>query len=680
MGRLLLLLVLATGIGGAVLTLSSRDTLSAFSQTHSDSQADVLSREIAEAGQNVALTHMIGAGGFSDPTRAAGTEQEYEGGDFQIEYVPASATGGAAVTEATLRVTEATLRVTGSYGGASHTIESTYRYDPMDAPGPLWLDVPYATTAMANTTRVSGSADDHPITFDRRKHDELQLESFLPMADIQSDLVADASRAGSAAVIPQASDWTGDTGLLEDLNVEDVEGLYMAAITSMSGTDATKPTAYTVDGTETWGSTGDAITRVQGDLSVTGKLTGNGALVVEGSLLVTGEMTWNGIVILRSEADVLDIELDGKVRINGMMAVSHNTFPPGGHLDVSVYRDADGMLASAPQGSLLEQLQPWRSDPRNLPFHQHTHAFDVTPTTAPRGDHVYFLEGGNASRHEAQVQLKGLLDDISSTEVYWEIGNPDKHGFSMFGLDVDGGDGTDGPLLGSLRSGFDTFASLDSEYKSQPFAADDLEDFNVDVSSLRSLRKAFDDPSCTDWPICIGQSWDRRGALALRLVRASDDRRLYEATMYWHMREDEEEAVEAEEQAWREKIMAGEAFGTHVRMGENVRMDFSMGEIEELTEKMGFDGPEIDLLSSQSYHQTAAETRALSQQGNAGMSGGNGNTDNSGIGTGSGAGAEVMMCSRKGDLKPVPSEDVSKHLRHGCTYALRDDGGWERGG
>ncbi|MEM7787295.1 MAG: hypothetical protein AAF594_06140 [Bacteroidota bacterium] len=593
MGKYTLLVVLAAIVGGSLLTVDLRGTLRDMSSRHADDQADVVARQIAESAQSVVLSRMMGTGGFVNP--GIGGPQPYEGGVFEVSLD-------------SLSPALATVSVTGTYGGAVHTIRSTYEFDRMNVPGPLWLDVPYATATTTPGARITGNAEAPDVRFDRRKYDDLRLSGFLPFGALQSNLDAAMTAAGNDLNVPNGGAWGGNNGLLEDLNVDDTESLYQTAIASMGPSDLRLAGDQTVTGSATWGGD-DEITLVDGSLRIEGLVRGEGALVVNGDMQVaaSGRLDWEGLVLVRDTTDVLDLELDGIVTITGALAVAHDALPPGGHLDMSIYRDAGGMSSAVPQGNVSSRAHPW-NDGQPYPWHQHTHAFDVTPVGAERGRHVYFMEGGGSGRHEAETQFHDLIQALGSEEVYLEFANTSHHGFARFGLEVDG---LPDPITGMVRSGFGGFAHANSDLRTRPFPADDLRHFDVNILSLRALRQAFDTVGgCTEWPICIGYEWNRKNALAIRVRRASNNARLYEATMYWHMRPDERAAHEAEEQAWRDAILAGAAFGTHVTLGDRVDLALDTGEILELADKMGFDGNEVIHLSTSAAHQTSEETRA----------------------------------------------------------------------
>ncbi|WP_420456608.1 hypothetical protein [Rubrivirga sp.] len=686
MGRYLLFIVLATVVGGAILALNMRGTLSETLRRHNEGQADVLAREIAEAGQSVALSEMAAGGSFRDPTVRLGTEQDYEGGRFRIEYVPGATDQ------------EATLRVTGTYGGAVHTVESAYAYEPLDAPGPLWLDVPYATMTASNGGRIADAQGDRDVQFDRRKHDALELEGLLPLDNLTNDLGAAVQGAKSRMSIPETDAWAGRGKLLDGLNVDDAEGLYQKAVGAIDpaagdrtfagdwtvggpGTVAGLPASLPVarvpllaaplaaamatdasGGTmanATFGSAADGtqITFFDGDLTVAGSLAGHGVLLVDGALRVEPDarLTWNGIVIVHGTDATLPVELDGAVTVTGMLVVVHEAFPPGGHLDVTVYRAQAGMTSSAPQGNRSEQARPWT---KAYPFHQHTHAFDITPASAPRGDHVYFMENGGAGKHEFQTQFRTYLQRFGAEPVYLSFANADNDGYARVVVDVAGTEGTGGPLRTTVQGGFGDFAADVGGRRSRTFPANALRAFDLDVLSLRGLKQAFDNASCSSWPLCISRDWNREGALAFRVHRASDHARLYEATFYWHMREDEQALHEKEEAAWRDKIRGGEAFGAHLRLGRNVRLTFDIGEVAELTERLDFDGGRVVLVSSTSSHVTAAETRADEADATAS----NPDPDGNGL---------VTVCHKPGkqnkQTKTLHLLDLPDHLGHGDT-------------
>lgn len=604
MGRLVLFIVLAASVGGSVVGLATRGTVSATGAVQAEVQADALAREIAESGLALALTRMTAGGGLADPDLK---EIELRDGEFSVDFTA-------------LGSDLASVRVRATYEGAVHEIQNTYRYDPMDLPGPLWLDVPYGTGSQTGRLKIDGGPDRLPVRLDPRRHADHDLESFLPMDRFEGVLGYAVQRAGGRFETTPAAAWAGPTGLLEDLDrddhIEDTEALYRNAIDAFDAADgdvwvsgptgrdgeATGP--FVATGSRTWGGAAN-VTVAKGGLTVAGTVTGSGVLVVDGDLKVEpkGSLTWRGLVIVRGTKDVLALDLNGTVDVDGAMAVVHDGFAPGGHMDVSVYQDKDGM--TQPHGNLVGANRQWGW----RPWFEHTHKFDQTPGNAPRGRHVYYLENGRAGRHEAEVEFAGLLSRLGrDTEVYLEFANAENHGFTKFALELAGRPGT---VRGTVRSGFpsDFRAVLGGGRRSATFRAGDLRSLDLDVQSLRSLRPMFNTGSspCSDWPVCIGQDWDRRESLALRLVRASDGKRLYESTLYWHMKGDEIAAHEAAEAKWRQEIRDGRTFGTRLNVGGDVTLTYDRRPIAALTEKMGFDGDRVELVTAAAAHTKPSE-------------------------------------------------------------------------
>ena len=588
MGKLTLLLVVAASLGGAYLTLNMQGLLGAGAERHSADQQDLLAREIAESGHDLILASMMGSDGFRTPTSGS-LRGELDGGRYDVAYQDSVLPERAVIT------------ARGMYGGAEHVINSEHEFEAMQYPGPIWIDVPYATVEAEPGAQVSGGASGPGIRYDRRQNDQYRLGSFLPASDVENDLTAVANDTGSnykttGSASTAESQWNA---LLDDLNVRDAEELFEAA---KGAATETKAGPLTLTATETWGA-GDptAVTLVDGDLTIPngGRLSGTGALVVDGGLEMTGSsrLDWVGMVIVRSTDAVMPVQLGGnRARITGALVIVQRSFPPGGHLDVTVNRDPSGL--STPVGDKTGGPARWANP--LFTWYQHTHEFDIKPLAAPRGKRVRFLQGGAAGPHEDEVRFQSLLATLGSTPVYLEFDNETRHGFAQYELDVDG---MSEPLVGGARDGFGSFArgSGGNRFRTQTFGADQLNDFSVEVMALRSLQARFDgvpaypaSGSCRgdQWPFCVGESWDREGAFTVELKTASGST-LYNASLYWHMRADEVADHEAEEQAWRDAIAAGAGYGAHIKLGNGTRVAYNRAVILQLADRLGFDGNRI---------------------------------------------------------------------------------------
>lgn len=611
MGKLTLLLVVAASIGGAYLTLNMRGALGDSARARSGEQADLLARQIAESGHGLALSSLVGTTGFD----ASGLVRsgDIDPGEYEASVVDSLLPQRAVVT------------VRGSYGGAVHTISSDHEFDPMDYPGPVWIDVPYATFDAAPGVQISGGAQNLPVRYDRRQNDAYRLGGFLPAADLDGDLAAFATASGGTTVYERIASAAAAPArwvdLLDDLNVRDAEELFQAALGAVTATKSGSET--TVDDTQTWGTSGASVTVVEGGLRLEhgARLSGSGALVVDGAFVMSGNarLEWTGLVIIRSDAAVMPVTFGGnRARITGGLVIVHRGFPPGGHLDVTVQRAPGGMTSEA--GDRTGAPAPWNA--AGFPWFTHNHEFDLTPTSSPRGRRVVFAEGGGAGPHESETRFWDLLTALGSQEVFLEFENETHHGFSRYTLDLDGA----APLSGTVRGGFGPFArgTGSDRFRTQPFPADDLDELTVEVMALRSLQARFDGVGgCDSWPFCIGENFDRRGALTVQVKRASDSKRLYDAALYWHMREDEVAQHEAEENAWRATIASGAGYGAHISLGAGTRVTYDARPILDLADALGFDGNRLIQRGLSHSHQ-AAPVRSAAAATSGGGSGGGG--------------------------------------------------------
>ncbi|MFN3595757.1 MAG: hypothetical protein ACK41D_00625 [Rubricoccaceae bacterium] len=586
MGKLTLLLVLAAVGAGTLLTLSARRAASDTARSHAETQQDALARQVAESGRNAVLASIMDADRLRNP---GVTRQHYAGGTYEVTYEP------------TRDARQATITVRGTYGGATHTIRGTYAFDPMDYPGPIWLDVPYATAIVSPGASVSGGPDRLPSRFDRRQFDELNIGMILPLDAAQSALQAALGTAGSTLHTSTMA------GLLDDLNVSNADELYHVAINAMGPWDVTHAGPMRLRAALAAGGP-DRVTRVTGDLTIASgaHLSGSGALVVEGALVteIGSRLTWDGLVIVRAPRQLINISLLGDVRLNGGLVVAQQAFPPGGHIDLTVNLTTapSGLTATNPAGL---RAGPWgRNNP--YPFYQHKHRFDLD---VPEGRTIYFAEHGR-DRHEHWTAMRAMLRHLGSETIYLEFARPDNHGHSTYLLDVAG---MDMPLRGVVRQGFGTFAGA-TAHRTQTFRASDLRSFIVDVRSLRNLKQAFDGNGCTIWPICVGDAFDRRGSFSVRIVRAATGAVMYEASPYWHLREDEAAEHAASEAAWRTSLTSGGTLGTTLRLGPQARIHYAAAPIMALAEKLGFSGNQLILLDASSTHVSAAQTSATARR------------------------------------------------------------------
>lgn len=645
MGKLTLLFVMVAVLGGSLLTFRTRMASNDTARERVDSNSDILARDAATSGHGLVLNAMMGTDGFQSDLPFA--ERDVPNGRFVVDqYDPTSDRQ------------EVSFAITGHSGGASHTIRSTYLWDPMDFPGPIWMDVPYAVADISGATTIDGGPQGRASHFDDRRFNELQLHSILPWSSMANTLNSQFGNANGNGGDFHASDMAA-SGILEDVNVADATDLYYVAKGAMSGSDVTVTGPVTYSSTiQNFGAT-PKIVLITGDLTIENAVVqGAGVLIIEGGLTMSGltpTLKWDGIVLIHSEEMFLPIDLGDLsiVNIDGSLVIDHMALPPGGHMDVTVMRDDDGNWSS-PSG-VTSPI--WGS---GYPWYQHKHQFDQE---VPEQKTVYFAENG-VDRHEEWTQFRDALDAQGSNQVYLEFYRDQWHGYSTYTLDINGEPTV---YTGTVANGFGLMSDGNNTHRTRPFAADDLNTFIVNVQSLRMLRKRWDGTSgCDVWPVCIGERWGRGGALTVRL-RKANGRRLYEGTLYWHMRADEVSEHESEEDAIRALIEGGGAFGTELTLGSLVNITYDIDAIRALGPLLGFDNDEMINTSTTTTHASARDYRAQGYA--AGEGGGPRGTPGSG---GSSATPppppappeQVIVCHLGSDMI-ITAAELPAHLSHG---------------
>ena len=614
MGRYTLLLVLAAVAGGSYLSYTALRTQAETGDRRAGSQAAVLARQLAESGQAIALTAITQDDGFDASGGGVfiGT-RDYRGGTIGFDTLDVEPLGDGRQ--------RATLLVSGAYDEAKHRLRSVYDFDPMDFPGPIWLDVPYATAAIDRAATVAGDGVVFEPQIDPTKNDDLALGR-----DGFSLAAAKGQFAAAGSPVPEwdrpgDADGKGRTG---DLNNggSSADDLYFQLSNAAARPG---PTNRVLVGSRTLSGTigaPDAITLVKGDVTVRGAVRGQGALVVEGDLRVPGRMDWEGLVVVRSEAQHATVDLSGAVTITGALVVSQEAYPPGGHVDLTVFRSPTGSWSPAwgrREGGPSASLGPSPTWSLAQPFRwfEHTHRFDQPADgDADRlaGRVRFYDRAGDP--HGRYAALGDLLRHLGSKRVRIEFAHVrGAHGHAVYDLDVEGRE----PVSGTVAQGFaETAMEGSSTFRSARFEARDLRRLTVRPRSRRSLRKLWDGPGrCPgdEWPYCVGEDQrNRRGALTVRVI---DDARpgtvYYEGAIYWHMQAGEEQAEHLADKAeWQAGVASGETpFGTTFTMGPRARVTYAGGPIVALAEKAGFKGNEVIHVSTESDLTETNETRAL---------------------------------------------------------------------
>lgn len=577
MGKAALALVLAAAVGGSLLLTASGTVALESAQNTRGVQADVLARELAASAHRLVVGESLTPDGFN--TVQPFGSLDFDGGHVDLTRFDASSDSLA-------------FELTAFHSGAAHRVGSIYTWAENDFPGPLWVDAPYLSSSIDPNALISGGADSRSSLLDRRKFFDLRLESLLSFDRMRDSLnlqLLNASGPGGHLIVPADFD-----GLLRDYHAPTLDALYFDALDAIDGQDYVAASALTMTGTLEVGSPAHPrIVHVQGPLTLTSGavLEGNGLLLVEGALDVQAgaEIDWDGLILVRTEDDYLPVRLDGDLTVDGAILIDQQGAPPGGHMDLTIMRDHSGTWAAAK--GVETQTSPIR------PWHRHTHKFDIKTG----GRTVYFLEGGNPGRHDTgsyhRTRFYSTLDFLGDTPIVLELANADMHGMARFELGLDG----EALQSGAVRYGFGDFAG-DGPFRTQPFAASDLETLIVRIRSLRLLSYKPNNQNCgahllsiecDDRPQGVGGHFDRDGALTVRVRRAADDVLLYEASMYWHWKQSEAAADAEEEEAWRRRIENGEAFGTRLTMSDGLRLTFDLAAIQPIGRRLGFLGAEL---------------------------------------------------------------------------------------
>ncbi len=222
--------------------------------------------------------------------------------------------------------------------------------------------------------------------------------------------------------------------------------------------------------------------------------------------------------------------------------------------------------------------------------------------------------------------------------------------------------GTD--YAASVAAGFPAgLARPGDPHATRAFAPADLERLVVEVRSLRMLAHltnrgpsgvAATSPNwmpgglCSDRPACVGQTQDRDGALALEIVRASDDRVLYDASMYWHTQDPggaEHSAEEAAEAAWRADVASGTGYGATLSLGAGTSLAFSIPRMTPIAARLGLMGGAVARVGSTSRHWVVGESAASSATGD---------------------GAAVMVCAA-GATQTLAAASARAAMRRGAA-------------
>ncbi|MEM9998653.1 MAG: hypothetical protein AAF809_13210 [Bacteroidota bacterium] len=619
MGKFTLLIAFAAVLGSSIVIYTARTNAFEAATDRAEAQADMIARQAAQAGHNLVLGSMLDDYGFKNALSFE--QQAFQGGAFQVDYQPSTDRQSL------------TFEVTGVFDGATHRVRSRYNWIPADFPGPIWIDAPYVTADLTGST-ISGGPTQNPVYVAFDRFEKLRLSPLVSFQGMRTAFETELNAVRTSGASLRLED-TMDA-IIDYTGALSLDDLYVTALAAIeSGDEVLATTTPVVTGTRTYGSpTAPVIVYKENSMELTGSITGYGLLIVDGTLGVTGTLDWDGIVLVRSFQNFLPIRFPGRVTIDGALLVDQYGAPPGGHIDLTVFRDPSGSWAQ-PRGDVSQS--PWQrfwADFGVYPWHQHTHKFNES---VPEENTIYFAERGT-DRHETQTSFRAALNDLGSQQVYLEVANADDaSGLAAYTFNVQG----EPSRTGQIKLGFD------GATRSPAFRADRLDDFILDVRSMRILKELTDEEDgCAEWPKCVGNRRDRAGALTVRIRQASNDRMVYEAAVYWHQRRAERQSDAQEEQQWRNRIRNGQDFGTRLEMGANDAITFDMGPIIALGRRLGFASPDVQHLGTSVQHQTPTELRAAESAD---------------------PNAEKRTICVNGSTREVPRSVVQTYLNQGAT-------------
>ncbi len=528
---------------------------------------DEVARELALTGRKFILAHWVESGGTS--ASAPFTQIERDGGTIEVT----SFTLDASVLDFTIRA---------EYGGAIHEVRSKYRWNSY-AVNPLQIKATglhLEVSPLAEMNIESITLDDQSIQeVNNVLIDELQMAESLDDLDmgidqLQGELESKLSESGNGdidiEIIDQAAREYLDqqNGLFFPDQVQQAINSYMADNPSVV---QTLELASLLNVPTVLSNPEKEIYKITENFELTESFSGSGILIVQGSLIVPPgiDFNWEGLVIVQPPSSDLHAQIDfsGNVTLDGSLIALQEAIPNSGHMDVTVFRDVSGNWTSPYGNESLIWGWNWCL--------YHLHDF-----TAAYGNSVRFYAASSANRiNETEVRFNSTLKNIGKNNDYFlRIKNPEAHGRGILTMEVDGRPNVSAPIAAGFDPEYVTEADV---HQSQTFKGNDLEWLHLDIGRLSSLKKLWDDtdnpfPGCTleggtSGPLCVGEDYERRGALTLQLYQKEDfaDKMVYEASLYWHRREDEEEEFEEEMTELIDELNSTET-GLSITFGDNV--------------------------------------------------------------------------------------------------------------
>ena len=574
-------------------------------------QEEVLARELAHSGLNIALARLYDAVETGrDPSFSFGDQFQYGDGTIRI---------GSLVN----RTNTVEFKVLGQFGEAQYMISSEYNKGASNGlECVVCVDAGIIQFDMEEGAKIRTEDPDLPANeafkLGTEEYNRIQSQPGLGGLYDMSDVVDNVENALDEA-------WEGLSGEVTEVDLLDngetfndilpdidptqdipwLQEFYFTTLDRMDFSAASNDAVYPLNAidipeggfaaefgslipdTEDYGrnysfGTPDntSTLRVKGDMVVRNGSTlgGTGTLIVEGDLIVEpgATLNWDGILYLRPEKTSSTTKLEGTVNINGALLAYQEAIPPGSHMDVTTNRD---LTANWYNAAGTETSQP--GIPIAGPWFVHIHRWDKVWNGRPAisdAREIIMRRGGSVGdpNHEASVRFHESMNAIANSgnpQIYLEFVNPSQSGMGVFNMAfMDSG--VPVTFENSIAAGFN------GKYESPIFRASELRDFGMHIRSVRFLQLMRDpDPegSSVDGAQRVALSHDRKGSfhVAVREANpAAGNPLLMTTSVYQHIREDESEEFEEELQKLRDEILNGD-FGLTIEMspGATLRYD-----------------------------------------------------------------------------------------------------------
>jgi hypothetical protein len=593
MGNSALIIVAATVLSGILIFANAQRISTESNLAQTQQQEDILARDLALTGHNLALAEMLSStGGLSGSLSYGSTPMPYSGGSFVVDGYTIGANNLV------------DLRVVGIYGDAQHLIHSRYR---MRQDLPAWyIDTANLTISVNDSARINGGPDNKELWLGTSELERLngipELNGLIDLGHMTDEINdalqnADDGLPGNITEVTVKDDMESINETLPDIDAASndswLQEFYYTTLDAMT-LDGSTPDAFfpgsmqfgpSDPGEEIEGEGGvnpyafnfgtsanTAIVRIKGNATIRAgaELTGYGILIVEGNLVVEpgAVLDWDGFVYLRPTDSYSQTRLEGLVDIRGSLLAYQEAVPPGSHMDVTTHRDLSGVWL-LPRGVEANQA----GIPIPGPWFVHQHKWDSPWNSRPpiSTDRVvtFLRNGATLATHERSLRFAETLEDIESAgiqEIYLKFDNRSNNGMGTILLEYN--DPTSGVLRthsGSIASGFNGSGSL----VSPTFRPADLRTLEMQFRSLRMLQFMRDpDPegSLEDGAHRVSNDHGRKGSFHLEVYDAATNRLLLTTSVYQHIRENEDQEYEDELDQLRQDVLDGR-FGLNIVIG-----------------------------------------------------------------------------------------------------------------